>query len=131
MFTWVVFTFIGRRAGETLSPLALTFGGCLTGCIMLAVAALLEGSLFDFAATTWRGYTSIVFLGLLVTAAGFTWYSEALSSLGPTRSAAFINLVPLFAVLLGALLLGERLAAGALAGGVCVLIGVWLTNRYR
>ena len=131
VFTWVVFTFIGRRAGETLSPLALTFGGCLTGCIMLAVAALLEGSLFDFAATTWRGYTSIVFLGLLVTAAGFTWYSEALSSLGPTRSAAFINLVPLFAVLLGALLLGERLAAGALAGGVCVLIGVWLTNRYR
>ena len=87
--------------------------------------------MFDCAATTWRGYTSIVFLGLLVTAAGFTWYSEAIATIGATRSAAFINLVPMFAVLLGAWLLGERLAAGALAGGLCVIAGVWLTNRYR
>ena len=129
--TWTAFTFIGRRGGESLSPLALTFGGCLTGWAMLTVAALVEGSLFDFAATTWRGYWSIVFLGLLVTAAGFTWYSEAIATLGATRSAAFINLVPMFAVLLGAWLLGERLAAGALAGGLCVIAGVWLTNRYR
>ena len=131
VFTWVVFTFIGRGGGKTLSPLALTFGGCLTGWAMLSVAALCDGSLFDFTATTWRGYSSIVFLGLLVTAAGFTWYSEAISTIGATRSAAFINLVPMFAVLLGAVLLDERLAHGALAGGACVIVGVWLTNRYR
>ena len=67
----------------------------------------------------------------MVTAAGFTWYSEAISTIGATRSAAFINLVPMFAVLLGAVLLDERLAHGALAGGACVIVGVWLTNRYR
>ena len=51
-------------AAKTALVLALTFGGCLTGCVMLAAAALIEGSLFDFSATTWRGYSSIVFLGL-------------------------------------------------------------------
>ena len=95
--TWAAFTFIGRRGGESLSPLALTFGGCLTGWAMLTLAALAEGSLFDFAATTWRGYTSIVFLGLLVTAAGFTWYSEAIATFGESDynqkdAEGFINL---------------------------------------
>ena len=131
VFTWVAFTFISRASGQTLSPLALTFGGCLTGWALLTLAALVDGSLFEFSAASWRGYSSIVFLGLLVTAAGFTWYSEAIACIGATRTAVFINLVPVFAVLLGALLLGERLAAGALAGGMCVIAGVWLTNRYR
>ncbi|MBV5336715.1 MAG: EamA family transporter, partial [Deltaproteobacteria bacterium] len=43
--------------------------------------------------------------------------------------AAFINLVPIFAVLLGALLLDERLETAILAGGALVISGVFLTNR--
>lgn len=45
------------------------------------------------------------------------------------RAAAFINLVPVFAVLLGALLLDERLGAGVLGGGAAVLAGVLITHR--
>ena len=131
VFAWVVFTFISRHVGRAFSPLAMTFGGCFTGWLMLTAAALVDGTLFDFAATTWRGYTSIAFLGLLVTAIGFTWYSEAITRIGTTMAATFINLVPVFAVLLGALLLGERLASAVLLGGACVIAGVWLTNRYK
>ena len=78
---------------------------------------------------SWRGGSAIVFLGLFGTAISFTWYSEAIGRIGSTRAAAFINLVPVFAVLLGALILHERLGAAVLGGGVLVLIGVWLTNR--
>ena len=40
----------------------------------------------------------------------------------------FINLVPVFAVLQAALLLGERLGLAVLAGGALVIAGVWLTS---
>jgi len=43
----------------------------------------------------------------------------------------FINLVPVFAVLLGALLLGERIDASMVAGGALVLAGVYTLNAPR
>jgi drug/metabolite transporter (DMT)-like permease len=126
---WAVYTFVGRRGTRSLSPLAMTFGASLTGWIMLTVAALLQGSLFLLTETTWRGWSAIVFLGLFGTALAFTWYAEAVQRIGATRSAAFINLVPVSAVILGALLLDERLGVAVLAGGALVIAGVIITNH--
>lgn len=126
---WAIYTFVGRRGTRSLSPLAMTFGASVTGWLMLTLAALLQGSLFAMAATTWRGWSAIVFLGLFGTALAFTWYAEAVQRIGATRSAAFINLVPVSAVILGALVLGERLDVAVLAGGALVITGVFITNR--
>ena len=127
--SWVSYTLISRNISRQLSPLSMAFGGCLMGWLMLTAAALADGTLFDLGAISWRGGSSIVFLGLLGTAVAFTWYSEAISLIGTTQSAAFINLVPVFAVLLGTLLLGERLGIAVLGGGVVIILGVFMTNR--
>ncbi|WP_324565542.1 EamA family transporter [Accumulibacter sp.] len=126
---WAVYTFIGRRGTCSLSPLAMTFGASLTGWLMLSGAALFEGSLFAVGQTTWRGWIAVAFLGLCGTALAFTWYAEGVQRIGATRSAAFINLVPLSAVILGALLLDERLSLAVLVGGALVITGVIITNR--
>lgn len=126
---WAVYTFIGRRGTKTLSPLAMTCGASLTGWVMLTLAALLQGTLFSLVEVSWRGLGAVIFLGLFGTAIAFTWYAEAVQRIGATRSGAFINLVPVSAVLLGALLLDERLDASVLAGGALVILGVVITNR--
>ena len=125
---WTAYTFYGRSATRLMTPLAATFGAALTGWLMLTLAALVDGSLFALAALSWKGASSIAFLGLFGTAIAFTWYAAAVHRLGATRAGAFINLVPVFAVLLGALLLDERLPGSVLLGGVVVLAGVTLTN---
>ncbi|MEI7429702.1 MAG: DMT family transporter [Betaproteobacteria bacterium] len=127
--SWTAYTLISRHCSKRYSPLAMTFGGCFSGWLMLTVLALADGSLFSFSGATWRGISSVIFLGLFGTAIAFTWYSEAISRIGSTKAAAFINMVPIFAVLLGALLLNERLETAILAGGALVVSGVFLTNR--
>jgi drug/metabolite transporter (DMT)-like permease len=62
---------------------------------------------------------------------GFTWYYEGIQALGPSRAGVFLNLVPVSAVALGWLILGEPLAPSLLAGGALILAGVWLTNTAR
>ena len=126
---WTAYTFYGRTATRLMSPLAATFGAALTGWAMLTAAALFDGSLFALANVTWKGATSVAFLGLLGTAIAFTWYAAAVHQIGATKAGAFINLVPVFAVLLGALLLGERLPGTVLMGGALVMTGVIITNR--
>lgn len=127
--SWVSYTLISRGCARECSALAMTFGACLAGWLMLTAAALADGSLFALGATSSRGVSSIVFLGLFGTALAFTWYAQAIARIGTTRTAAFINLVPVFAVLLGTLLLDERLDAAVIAGGALVIAGVLLTNR--
>lgn len=127
--SWTAYTLINRKISTRFSPLAMTFGGCLVGWIMLTVGAAITGSLFAVSATTWRAPLSIGFLGIFGTAVAFTWYSEAIGQVGSTRAAAFINLVPIFAVLLGSALLDEHLGAGVLAGGAAVIAGVMMTHR--
>lgn len=126
---WAVYTFVGRRGTRSLSPLAMTFGASLTGWMMLTIAALMQGSLLALGETTWRGWLAISFLGIFGVALAFTWYAEAVQQIGATRAAIFINLVPVSAVILGALLLDERLGLAVLTGGALVIVGVILTNR--
>ena len=125
---WTAYTFIGRSVGQRLSPLSATFGASLAGWLMLTLAALIDGSLFAASNLTADGALSIAFLGILGTAVAFTWYAEAVGELGATRTGMFINLVPLFAVLLGALILHERLTAATLFGGALIVAGVVTLN---
>lgn len=124
---WTVYTFVGRRATATRSPLVATFYASLIGGILLWLAALTQPETL-WPGALWRGWAAILFLGLFGTALAFTWYAEGVQRLGAGRAAAFINLVPVAAVLLAAWLLGERLILAELAGGALVLLGVTLTN---
>ena len=49
--------------------------------------------------------------------------------IGPARASQFINLVPVSAILLGALILHETLSPALLIGAALVLTGITLTNR--
>lgn len=124
---WTAYTFIGRRATQTLSPLAATLAASLIGALLLGIAAFAQGGI-ALAEWSWRVWASVLFLAVCGTALGFTWFADGVRLLGAARASAFINLVPVFAVLQAAVLLGERLALAVLAGGALVIAGVWLTT---
>jgi len=125
---WTAYTFIGRSITKTLSPLAATLYASLLGALFLGIAALVQGGI-ELGQWSWRVWASVAFLALGGTALGFTWFADGVRVIGAARASAFINLVPVFAVLQAAVLLGERLAFTVLAGGALVIAGVWLTTR--
>jgi len=127
---WTAYTFIGRRATQTLSPLAATLWASLIGAVLIGFTALLQGG-SDLAAWSWRVWASIVFLALGGTALAFTWFADGVKRLGAARASAFVNLVPVFAVLQAAILLDERLGLPVLGGGLLVIAGVWLTSHSK
>ncbi len=125
---WTVYTFIGRHATRTLSPLASTLWASLIGAFLFGLTSLVQGASHpaDWSAAVWA---SVVFLAIGGTALGFTWFADGVKQLGAAKASAFVNLVPVFAVLQAVVLLGERLAMPVLAGGLLVIVGVWLTTH--
>ena len=126
---WTAYTFIGRRATKTLSPLAATLWASLIGAALIGTTTLLQGG-SDIAAWSWRVWASVVFLAIGGTALAFTWFADGVKRLGAARASVFVNLVPVFAVLQAAVLLDERLELPVLGGGLLVIAGVWLATSF-
>ncbi|MEC5400070.1 DMT family transporter [Uliginosibacterium sp. H1] len=128
---WTLYTFIGRRATGSLTPLVANLYACAIGGALLGVAALVEGSLSQWPDYSLRAWLAIGYLGFFGTALSYSWFTAGVQHIGATKAAAFTNLVPVFGVALGALILHERLGAGVLLGGAVTVLGVVLTNRPR
>lgn len=125
--TWAVFSVMGKRVLDWCSPLEATSWASLFGALLLIPCAFLERSTGGSTGglSTW-GWIAVLQLALLGTVVGFVWWYEAIQKIGTARSALFVNLVPVFGVLLASLFLGEKLLASQLAGGLLVVGGVTL-----
>ncbi len=111
------------------SPLVAVAWSCILGCAMLLPAALGTGSLEQLWSADWIVWGNLIFLGVAATGLAFIWYLDGIQALGAPRASVFINLVPVFATLLGSLFLGEGVGASLLFGGIMVISGVVLANR--
>jgi drug/metabolite transporter (DMT)-like permease len=131
---WAFYTIVGRFAlgGDGApSPLAMTAVTTLWGALLLSLGIPGEWSEWRLAEVDGAAWAGIGFLGAGGTALAFVWYAQALRTLGAARTAVFNNLVPVFGVALGALLLGEQILPSMVVGGAVALAGVSLTNWSR
>jgi len=129
--SWAAYSLIGRSVLRDMSPLSAVFYSALFGAAMLFLVTLRDwtlGGMFNYSAAAWL---SLVFLGLLGTAAGFSLYYYAIRTIGAARASVFINLVPLFSIVLAWLILGETIKGSVLVGGIILLTGVYLTNKQK
>ena len=127
---WGVYTTLSRPLLDRgASALGLTFWGVVVsfpGLVALALPDLLTA---DWAATDAVDWLAIVFSGGLSTGIAYGVWSASVQTVGPSRTAAFSNLVPFVGVAAGALLLGEPVRLLQVAGGVAIVVGVLIVRR--
>lgn len=126
---WAAYTIIGKQALKGLSPIAATTYASLWGLLLLVCGATTELAQFDASHLTWQVLAALAYLGAFGTVIGFVWYYEGVKTIGPARTAVFNNLVPVFGITLGAVLLNEPILLSMVVGGALVIAGVSLTNR--
>ncbi len=129
--SWAAYTIIGRFALKGLTPIAATTYAALWGFALLCCGAAFEFSAIDWSKFTWQVWASIFYLGAFGTVIGFVWYYEGVKAIGPSRTAVFNNLVPMFGIALAAVLLSESILVSMIVGGAMAIVGVTLTNRPR
>ena len=127
---WGVYTTLSRPLLDRgASALGLTFWGIVVsfpGLVALGLPALLSA---DWSATDAWDWVAIVFSGGLSTGVAYGIWNASVQAVGPSRTAAFSNLVPFVGIAAGALLLGEPVQALQIAGGVAIVVGVLVVRR--
>ena len=83
------------------------------------------------ASISWQGLAAVVYLGVLVTVGAYGLFNFAVGRLPASQASAFINLIPLFTLLIAVLMLGETLNAEQIVAAVVVFAGVALSQWQR
>ena len=127
--SWVSYSLIGKVVMRDVLPVSAVTYACLVGSAALLPPAIIEGMAGNLGSYSIAAWLSMVYLGFFGTCIGFIWYYEGIREIGPSRAGVFINFVPISAVILSFLLLGETIDASLLIGAALVLSGIYLTNR--
>lgn len=131
VLSWAAYTLVSRVALSLLTPVAATTYGAIWGLLFLSFGAVADFSAVRWTELGWLVWTSIVYLGAFGTVIAFVWYYQGIHAIGPSRTAVFNNLVPIFGVMLSALILEERILISMVLGGLLSTLGVTITNRAR
>lgn len=102
-----------------LGTITLSLGS--VGLFYLPIALLTQHEV-----PTVRSTLSLVMLGVLCTAVAFIAFFALIAEVGPARAPLFTYVNPVVAILLGVVLLGEKLTVGLLIGFPLVIVGCWL-----
>jgi len=125
---WSASTVGARPLLARHSPLVVTGYSMAIGCVLylpFAWPALREIAWRDVSARAWWAVVLSAVFALCV--AYMIWYT-ALQRIGNTRTSIYSNMVPIAAMLVAWLWLGEHIGAAKLAGAAAILLGVGFTK---
>ncbi|MFJ7281687.1 DMT family transporter [Pseudomonas sp. NPDC099000] len=128
---WGIYSLCSKELNHSLGPVQTVTYSILLGTLMLWVTSAVSGELSVSALISLglQQWLSLMYLGVLGSALAYIAYYDGIRQIGATRSGVFIALNPLTAVILGALLLDERLTLAMCLGGGLILAGIFLCNK--
>jgi drug/metabolite transporter (DMT)-like permease len=126
--SWAWGSLLARRADLPASRVAATGMQMLCGGVLLALCGFLRGEAagFDIAAVSLRSWLAVAYLAVFGAIVAFSAYVYLLHATTPTRAATYAFVNPVVAVIIGALLGGERIPASGLAAVAITVLGVLL-----
>jgi drug/metabolite transporter (DMT)-like permease len=129
--SWAVYTVLLRYRPPALHPMSL-----LTVIVAMGLLPLIPLYLWDLAAgrtvsASWPVAGSIAYVALFPSVLAYLFWNRAVGLVGPARAGIFIHLMPVFGIVLAALLLAEMPRGYHLEGVLMIFPGIFLTSYQR
>jgi drug/metabolite transporter (DMT)-like permease len=119
---FAIYPIIPKRFVHGMSAMQTTGGSIAGGAALMAAFAMAAAPDF-LTPPPMPVAVGIAFMGLFGSAIAYLWWNQAVQRMGATSVAVFLNLVPIFAALIG-VLLGQTISIAQLCGAALVITGV-------
>ena len=114
-----------RRYARRVKPLAIAAGSQVGAALVLLPVAVVTWPESPVSQTAWA---AAITMGLFSTALAYILYFRLIANTGPTNAITVTYLIPLFAMLLGALVIDEPITGAMIAGCAVILLGTALAT---
>ncbi|WP_371372332.1 DMT family transporter [Sporomusa aerivorans] len=126
---WSTYTLLGKVVMKKVGALLATTVSTLIGAVFLVIISLQEAAWQRLPGLSGQVMAELVYLAVFATVVAFILFNVGISRIGASKASAYINLMPVNAMLIAWAVYGETVTAMHLAGMVLVVTGVALTTR--
>ena len=112
-------------------PILFTAMSITVGMLLLSPIAYNVNTFSFIPIFSKMAWVSLIFLGVIGGAIQFTTYTWALLWLTPTRTAIYLTLTPISAIILAYIFLGEQIGSETITGLILVLTAIFIINSAR
>ncbi len=114
-----------RRYASHIKPLAIATGSQIGAALVLLPIAVVTWPDTPISITAWA---AAITMGLFSTALAYILYFRLIANIGPTGAITVTYLIPVSAMLLGALVINEPITGAMVFGGAVILLGTALAT---
>jgi drug/metabolite transporter (DMT)-like permease len=126
-FCWALYSLVGKRLLRTYDEFVITTYAFGFGTVLYIPFVVLHlGPVLQ--QTSLTGWLAVLYLALTCTLFGYLGWYYALKHIDASKAAVFLNLIPLFTILMS-FFLGTTLTWFFLLGAALIIYGVYITQR--
>ncbi|MBW7477200.1 DMT family transporter [Paenibacillus oenotherae] len=127
---WGLYTVLGKKYGKEIDPLTMTAGAALYGTIFSAISCVGTVDL-DSIHMTGMAWICVLYVSTFASVGAYLAWNSGVKIVGAGYAAPYINLLPVWTVVFGLILLNEQLSLLSLAGGILTILGAVLAGLKR
>jgi drug/metabolite transporter (DMT)-like permease len=126
---FALFTVFGKEVTSRYSSITVNTVAYVGGGVALLPLAIWEASRTSLAQISLGAWLGALYMALFSSVIAYLIYYRALTHIAASRVAAFSYLQPVFALILGVVILGESVGLPVIAAGLVILAGVYLAEH--
>jgi drug/metabolite transporter (DMT)-like permease len=126
---WAIFSVLSRRGLQSHPAARMMLYVMCFGWLFSSVLLFTGPGLAEIGSLTLNGWLGISFLGIACSGLAYIFWYDGLQAIPASQVGAFLYLEPLVAVVVAAIILQEAILLASVAGGLIILLGVWMVNR--
>jgi drug/metabolite transporter (DMT)-like permease len=126
VISWALYSVVGKVVLKKYSSVESTTYAVAFGTIFLLPFALAETTWQDVQQASFSTWIAIAHMSVFVTVISFVLYYNGIKEVGAAKASIFINVMPVSAVIMATIFLGETFTWAHAVGAAFVLSGVYI-----
>ena len=128
VFCWAAYSLLVKKYIVNFKPIVMSAFAFLTCSAMVFPFALAEGMINASIHAPASAWGSVIYMALFASVIGYWIQQESIQKIGPAKTNIFINLVPVFSLILAFFILGENIPYTKLISGGMIILAVGSFN---
>ena len=126
---WAIYGIFSKSKGKDIPPIVLTYYSFLVCTLLLLPFVLYERPWEWIGTVPAAAHLAVIYMSIFPSVIGYLVQQMAIREIGPSKASIFVNLVPVFSILLAVLVLGENLEPVKLLTAVLIIAGVYICQK--
>ncbi len=126
---WAIYSVYSKKVMPNYSPITLTFYSFLFCTIFLIPFVVYENPIKIINNIPYYSYIAVLYMSIFPSVIGYLVQQMSIKTIGPAKTSIFINLIPVFSIILSVIILGETVTTIKLFTTLLIIIGVYICQK--